>query len=59
MKKKRNLKERVCAFVLALLLPLTSVLPDVTMVASAAGTDTPTDVTCIVTEGSSNPVEKA
>ena len=59
MKKKRNLKERVCAFVLALLLPLTSVLPDVTMVASAAGTDTPTDVTFIVTDGSSNPVEKA
>nr|WP_288858791.1 Ig-like domain-containing protein [uncultured Faecalicatena sp.] len=45
MRKKRNLKERVCAFVLALLLPLTSVLPDVTMVASAADPVNPSSTT--------------
>ena len=45
MRKKRNLKERVCALVLALLLPLTSVLPDVTMVASAADPVNPSSTT--------------
>ncbi|MDD2980444.1 MAG: Ig-like domain-containing protein [Hespellia sp.] len=44
MKKTRGLRERICALVLAILLPLMSVMPNVTMVVSANDvTDVETD----------------
>lgn len=48
MRKKRNLKERICALVLAFLMPLTSVLPSMGMVVQAEGTSK--DVTFYVYE---------
>lgn len=53
MKGKSKLRERICAFLLALLLPLTSVLPNVTLVASAEGNGT-TDITFIVKDAKSS-----
>lgn len=41
--KKRNWKERICALTLAVLLPLTNMLPGMTMVATAAGDDATTN----------------
>lgn len=37
MKKVRNIKERICALILAMLLPLTSVLPGAAVTVQAAG----------------------
>ena len=39
MKKVRNIKERICALILAVLLPLTSVLPGAAVTVQAAGTE--------------------
>lgn len=39
MKRKRNLKERICALVLALVLPLTGILPNLGMVVYAEDVD--------------------
>lgn len=41
MKKKRNLKERVCALVLAVLMPLVSIMPNFGMVVMAEETGDP------------------
>ena len=38
MKKVRNIKERICALILAVLLPLTSVLPGAAVTVQAAET---------------------
>lgn len=39
MKKVRNIKERICAVILAMLMPLTSVLPGMTVTVHAAETE--------------------
>lgn len=59
MRRKSNFKERICALLLALLMPLTSVLPHVTLVANAEGDTGAKSVTFIVTDLNSNPLQDA
>ena len=49
--KARNIKERACALVLALILALSGILPEVSLTAKAANGD-PIEVVFIVSEGS-------
>lgn len=59
MKKKGILKERICALTLAFLMPFTSVLPHVTLVAVAEDVPVSTDVTFTVKDDTSAAIETA
>lgn len=59
MKKRANLKERICALALAVLMPFTSVMPHVTLVAGAEDVNTLNDVTFTIKDNTNAAIEGA